>query len=52
MLSLIPLPLLFRVGMLGWAVLVLNFCIASIQLKGWQLGPVVHSLLLNLYLLK
>jgi hypothetical protein len=41
-----------RVGMLGWAVLVLNFCIASIQHGGWRLGPVVHALLLNLYLLK
>ena len=38
--------------MLGWALLVLNFAIASIQLNGFNLGPLVKAGLINLYLLK
>ena len=38
--------------MMGWALLVLNFAIASIQLNGFSLGPIVNAGLLNLYLLK
>merc|ERR1712107_684212 len=41
-----------RVGMLGWALLVLNFSIASIQLNHWHLAPLTNSVLINLYLLK
>jgi len=41
-----------RFGMLGWALLVLNFAIASIQLNGFNFGPLVNAVLINLYLLK
>ena len=41
-----------RFGMMGWALLVLNFAIASIQLNGFSLGPLVNAGLINLYLLK
>jgi len=41
-----------RAGMMGWALLTLNFAIASIQLDGFKLGPVVNAFLINLYLLK
>ena len=41
-----------RAGMMGWAVLVINFAIASIQLNGFKLGPIVNAVLINLYLLK
>ena len=41
-----------RFGMMGWALLVLNFSIASIQLNGFSLGPLVNAGLINLYLLK
>jgi len=41
-----------RVGMLGWALLVLNFSIASIQLNSFSVPPLANSILINLYLLK
>ncbi|XP_023330159.1 7-dehydrocholesterol reductase [Eurytemora carolleeae] len=41
-----------RVGMLGWALLVLNFSIASSQLNSFKLAPFSNSVLINLYLLK
>ena len=41
-----------RAGMMGWALLVINFAIASCQLNGFKLGPVVNALLINIYLLK
>ena len=41
-----------RFGMMGWALLVLNFAIASLQLNGFNFGPIVNAVLINLYLLK
>ena len=41
-----------RFGMLGWALLVLNFAIASIQRNGFNFGPLANAVLINLYLLK
>jgi len=41
-----------RAGMMGWAILVINFAIASIQLNGFKLGPLVNALLINIYLFK
>ena len=41
-----------RAGMMGWAILALNFAIASTQLNGFKLGPVVNAFLINIYLLK
>jgi len=41
-----------RVGMLGWALLVLNFSIASIQLNTFKMAPLSNSILINLYLFK
>merc|ERR1712123_262684 len=41
-----------RAGMMGWAILVINFAIASIQLNGLKLGPLVNALLINIYLFK
>ena len=41
-----------RFGMMGWALLVLNFAIASVQQNGFSLGPIVNAGLINLYLLK
>jgi hypothetical protein len=38
--------------MMGWAILVINFAIASIQLNGFKLGPIVNAFLINIYLLK
>ena len=38
--------------MLGWALLVLNFAIASIQRNGFNFGPLANAVLINLYLLK
>lgn len=37
---------------MGWALLVLNFAIASLQLNGFNFGPIVNAVLINLYLLK
>jgi 7-dehydrocholesterol reductase len=41
-----------RVGMLGWALLVLIFCVAGIQKNGFSLGPIVNAVLINAYLVK
>jgi len=41
-----------RFGMMGWALLVLNFGIASLQKNGFHLGPFVNAALINIYLLK
>ena len=41
-----------RFGMMGWAVLVVNFAIVSCQLHGIKLAPIVTALLINIYLLK
>ena len=38
--------------MMGWALLVLNFAIASIQRNGFNFAPIVNATLINLYLLK
>ena len=38
--------------MMGWAILVINFAIASIQLNGSKLGPIVNAFLINIYLPK
>ena len=37
---------------MGWAILVINFAIASIQLNGSKLGPIVNAFLINIYLPK
>lgn len=41
-----------RAGMMGWALLSLNFAIASLQLHGLHLAPLVNAILINLYLIK
>merc|ERR1711872_399030 len=41
-----------RMGMMGWALLVLNFSLASIKLNYFQLAPLANSVLINLYLFK
>ena len=41
-----------RVGMMAWPLLVLIFCIADLQTNGFNLGPIVHALLTNVYLAK
>jgi len=41
-----------RFGMMGWALLVLNFAIASQKLNGFNVGSIVNAILINLYLLK
>jgi len=41
-----------RVGMLGWALLSLNFALAALQIHGVKLGPLVNAFLINLYLFK
>jgi len=41
-----------RVGMLGWALLVLNFSFASVMKNGFSLSPLTNSILINMYLLK
>jgi len=41
-----------RMGMMGWALLVLNFSFASIKLNYFQLAPLANSVLINLYLAK
>jgi len=41
-----------RAGMMGWAILTLNFAIASTQLNGFKLAPIVNAFLINIYLLK
>lgn len=41
-----------RVGMMGWALLVLNFALASIQKNYFSFGPLVNATLINLYLFK
>ena len=38
--------------MMGWALLVLNFAIASQKLNGFNVGSIVNAILINLYLLK
>ena len=38
--------------MMGWALLVIVFCVAGIQKHGFTLGPVVNALLINIYLVK
>ena len=37
---------------MGWALLVLNFAIASQQVNGFNTGSLVNAFLINLYLLK
>merc|ERR1712198_798509 len=37
---------------MGWALLVLNFAIASQKLNGFNVGSIVNAILINLYLLK
>merc|ERR1712088_610100 len=44
-----------RVGMMGWAILVINFCLANIRIHGLEstaAGSVVNAILINVYLLK
>ena len=44
-----------RVGMMGWAILVINFCLANIRIHGFETtaaGSVVNAILINIYLLK
>lgn len=41
-----------RVGMMGWALLVIVFCVADLQTNGFNAGPIVHATLINIYLLK
>jgi len=41
-----------RVGMLGWALLSLNFALVSNQVNGPKLAPMVNALLINIYLFK
>jgi 7-dehydrocholesterol reductase len=41
-----------RVGMLGWALLVIVFCVAGIEKNGFTLGPVVNATLINIYLVR
>ena len=38
--------------MMAWPLLVLIFCIADLQTNGFNLGPIVHALLTNVYLAK
>ena len=38
--------------MMGWALLVLNFAIASQKLNDFNVGSIVNAILINLYLLK
>jgi len=41
-----------RVGMMAWAMLVLVFCKVDLDQNGFHIGPVVHALLINIYLAK
>jgi len=44
-----------RVGMMGWALLVVNFCLAGIRLHGLSeasAGQIVNAVLINIYLFK
>ncbi len=41
-----------RVGMLAWPLLVLTFCIVDLQRNGFNPGPIVHAVLINIYLAK
>jgi len=41
-----------RIGMLGWALLVINFAVVAVQLHGFSLAYVVNAFLINIYLLK
>lgn len=41
-----------RVGMMAWAMLVLVFCKVDVDQNGFHIGPVVHALLINIYLAK
>jgi len=41
-----------RVGMLGWALLVLNFTFAAVSLNDFSFAPFTNSVLINIYLLK
>jgi hypothetical protein len=36
--------------MLGWALLVIVFCVAGIEKHGFSLGPIVNAVLINFYL--
>jgi hypothetical protein len=38
--------------MLGWALLVIVFCVAGIEKNGFTLGPVVNAVLINIYLVR
>ena len=44
-----------RVGMMGWSLLVVAFCVAGIQIHGFSqssMGQLVNAVLINIYLLK
>uniref|UniRef100_A0A0K2U5L0 7-dehydrocholesterol reductase n=1 Tax=Lepeophtheirus salmonis TaxID=72036 RepID=A0A0K2U5L0_LEPSM len=41
-----------RIGMMGWALLVIAFTVANIQLNGLQPGPLAHAILISIYLFK
>jgi len=44
-----------RVGMMGWSLLVVNFCLAGIRLHGLSAassGQIVNAVLINIYLFK
>jgi len=44
-----------RVGMMGWALLVVNFCLAGIRIHGFSAastGQIVNAVLINIYLFK
>ena len=41
-----------RVGMLGWALLVITFAVSANLRNGFSSGPVVNAVLINLYLAK
>ena len=38
--------------MMAWAMLVLVFCKVDVDQNGFNIGPVVHALLINIYLAK
>lgn len=38
--------------MISWALLVILFCNLDVQRNGFRLAPIVHALLINIYLAK